>query len=166
MRDQVSFYLDRARAATRAGAIGAACRSRPGARRHGARLRQDPSAKSISRVDCPDNLRFMGEKQDFDDMAGNLIDNACKWARERGAGEGRALPSGGQERMFFRATIDDDGPGLGGGPPRRGAAAGTAARRDQAGLRASACPSSTICAAAYGGRLELAIRRSAACGRS
>ncbi len=31
-------------------------------------------------VDCPENLRFRGEKQDFDDMAGNLIDNACKWA--------------------------------------------------------------------------------------
>ena len=28
-------------------------------------------------------LYFRGERQDLEEMAGNLIDNACKWARAR-----------------------------------------------------------------------------------
>ena len=28
-------------------------------------------------------LKFQGEKQDFEEMAGNLLDNACKWASSR-----------------------------------------------------------------------------------
>ena len=32
-------------------------------------------------VDCPrDDLYFRGERQDLEEMAGNLMDNACKWA--------------------------------------------------------------------------------------
>ncbi|KNY04247.1 histidine kinase [Achromobacter piechaudii] len=48
-----------------------------------------------------------GEPQDLQEMLGNLLDNACKWARSQvrmsveAAGEGR-----------WRVHIDDDGPGI------------------------------------------------------
>lgn len=51
---------------------------------------------------------FRGELQDLEEMLGNLIENACKWARHRievGIAEG-----GRGGRLIF--TIDDDGPGL------------------------------------------------------
>ncbi len=32
---------------------------------------------------CEPDLFFRGERQDLEEMAGNLIDNACKWAKHR-----------------------------------------------------------------------------------
>ena len=40
--------------------------------------------------DCPPDLFFRGERQDLEEMAGNLMDNACKWARSPGAGARRS----------------------------------------------------------------------------
>jgi len=53
-------------------------------------------------------LKFQGEKQDFEEMVGNLLDNACKWARSRVRAEAR--PGKGAAR--FTVIVDDDGPGL------------------------------------------------------
>jgi signal transduction histidine kinase len=61
-------------------------------------------------VDVPANLRFRGEKQDFEEMAGNLLDNACKWAKSRVRVSARREESG--RRPFLALSIDDDGPGL------------------------------------------------------
>ncbi len=30
-----------------------------------------------------DEVKFGGEGQDFEEMMGNLVDNACKWANSR-----------------------------------------------------------------------------------
>jgi signal transduction histidine kinase len=153
MRDQVNFYLDRARAATRAGAIGAAADPAP-ALAAMARVFGKIHRNVDLSVECPENLRFMGEKQDFDDMAGNLIDNACKWARGEVHVKVEALPSGGLDRMYFRATIDDDGPGL--AAERRAEALRRGRRLDEtkpgSGLGLSIVDD---LATAYGGRLEL-----------
>jgi signal transduction histidine kinase len=51
-------------------------------------------------------LAFRGERQDLEEMLGNLIDNACKWARTRVAVSARADG----DRILL--TIDDDGLGL------------------------------------------------------
>jgi len=57
-------------------------------------------------VDCPPSLAFRGDRQDVEEMAGNLMDNACKWATARvvvtARGEGA--------RLVLR--VEDDGPGL------------------------------------------------------
>ncbi len=53
-------------------------------------------------------LKFQGEKQDFEEMAGNLLDNACKWASSRVKVEARR---GGAGKRFI-VIVDDDGPGL------------------------------------------------------
>jgi signal transduction histidine kinase len=153
MRDQVSFYLDRARAATRAGAIGAAADPAPALAAMARAFGKIYPLVDLA-VECPENLRFLGEKQDFDDMAGNLIDNACKWATGEVRVSVEALPSGDLDRMFFRATFDDDGPGL--AAEQREEALRRGRRLDE-GKPGSGLGLSIVAdlAAAYGGRLDL-----------
>jgi signal transduction histidine kinase len=63
------------------------------------------------RVDSPRDARFLGEKQDLEEMIGNLVDNACKWAQTRVAIE---VSEEVQElnRPILRIVVDDDGRGL------------------------------------------------------
>ena len=59
-------------------------------------------------VTCGNGLKFQGEKQDFEEMVGNLLDNACKWAVSQVTVEAKR-----QEGMArFIVVVDDDGPGL------------------------------------------------------
>jgi signal transduction histidine kinase len=153
MRDQLQFYLDRARAATRAGAIGAAADPAEALAAMARVFGKIYPAIDLY-VDCPESLRFRGEKQDFDDMAGNLIDNSCKWATRSVRVSVEELPAGGLDRLFFRLTIDDDGPGL--PADRREDAMRRGRRLDESkpgsGLGLSIAADLAI---AYGGKLEL-----------
>ena len=54
--------------------------------------------------------RFRGERQDLEEMAGNLIDNACKWARSHV--EIRVEVIREDDRPLLCICVDDDGPGL------------------------------------------------------
>ena len=38
------------------------------------------SAGLDARSEREPGFKFQGEKQDFEEMVGNLLDNACKWA--------------------------------------------------------------------------------------
>ena len=55
-------------------------------------------------------LAFAGEVQDLQEMLGNLLDNACKWARHRVRVGAAAVVVDGQARL--RIQVDDDGPGI------------------------------------------------------
>ncbi|MDP3230364.1 MAG: sensor histidine kinase [Acidovorax sp.] len=55
-------------------------------------------------------LFFAGESQDLQEMLGNLLDNACKWARS--AVRLQALWRGGSLQQFV-VLVEDDGPGIG-----------------------------------------------------
>ncbi len=62
-------------------------------------------------LECPDDLRFDGEKQDFDEILGNLIDNAGKWATSRvSVSVNRVKDS--PRRPFMELQVEDDGPGV------------------------------------------------------
>ncbi|HCE30022.1 MAG TPA: ATP-binding protein [Comamonadaceae bacterium] len=54
----------------------------------------------------PASLDFRGEAQDLQEMLGNLLDNACKWASRTISVSVRIAPG------TFTILIDDDGPGL------------------------------------------------------
>jgi len=56
--------------------------------------------------DCDDGIYFRGERQDLEEMLGNLIDNGCKWAKSRV--RVRCEKTAG--RLVL--TVEDDGPGL------------------------------------------------------
>ncbi|NIX76911.1 sensor histidine kinase [Microvirga sp. c23x22] len=112
MRDQVNYYLDRARAAALAGTLGTLTEAEPviaGLARTFAKIYRDKDL-TIDLAIAP-NLRFRGERQDLEEMAGNLIDNASKWAAGRVAVTGEIVLMD-DERSRLRLMIDDDGPGL------------------------------------------------------
>lgn len=55
---------------------------------------------------CIEDKTFRGEAQDLEEMAGNLLDNACKWARST-----VTVNCSGGDGML-RLIIEDDGPGI------------------------------------------------------
>ena len=64
-------------------------------------------------LDAPEAARFRGEQQDLEEMIGNLVDNACKWAQSRVAVETFVeRPDASGDRRVVRIVVDDDGPGL------------------------------------------------------
>ncbi len=114
MRDQLAYYLDRARAAVRAGTVVSATDVKPVADSFIGAFEKIYAERAIGfTLDMPQPIRFLGERQDLEEMIGNLVDNAGKWAKSRVAiairPEAREPEA---ERSFFRVVIDDDGPGL------------------------------------------------------
>lgn len=110
MRDQVQYYLDRARAAARAATIGNITDVEPVIAafiRTFEKIYRERDIRFESYVEP--GLRFRGEKQDLEEMVGNLVDNAGKWAKSEVLI--RAVPDEGATGML-RLTVDDDGPGL------------------------------------------------------
>ncbi len=114
MRDQVNHYLDRARMVARAGVIGRATDVKPVAESIARALERIYRDRAIGiTIECPADLRFQGEKQDLEEMLGNLMDNACKWANSevRLIASGHAATST-QPIKRLSISVDDDGPGL------------------------------------------------------
>jgi signal transduction histidine kinase len=114
MRDQMNHYLDRARVAARVGVIGRMTPVLPVV---------EPLARALERihrdrdihitVNCDQDLKFAGEKQDLEEMLGNLCDNACKWAKRNVTVTVTHRPEFGKltgGRLLIH--VDDDGPGL------------------------------------------------------
>ena len=105
MRRQVEYHLAHARAA--ASAPGARCLVREsvdGLTRTLQRLHADRGV-SID-VSVPPELSVRGQREDLDEMLGNLLDNACRWARRR-----VELAAAAHDASIV-ITVDDDGPGL------------------------------------------------------
>ncbi len=114
MRDQVSLYLDRARRAARAQGIGAVTEVKPvldALARTLERINRDKGVEII--VQCEEGLKFRGEKQDLEEMVGNLLDNACKWsASEVQVNASLLRDTGAAGRHWLTIEVADDGPGL------------------------------------------------------
>jgi signal transduction histidine kinase len=74
-------------------------------------------------LDCADEAVFAGDAADLAEMLGNLMDNACKWAKSCVRA---SVAAGGQHLVIL---IDDDGPGI--PPARRNAALTRGGRLDE-----------------------------------
>jgi signal transduction histidine kinase len=108
MRRQVDHYLARARAAGALDVLGSRTEVAPVAADLARVLpRMHPGKPLDIGVIAPEGLAFRGEREDLEEMIGNLIDNACKWARGRVLVEARPLDQG---RILI--TVGDDGRGL------------------------------------------------------
>ncbi|HAN64051.1 MAG TPA: hypothetical protein DCQ79_09375 [Rhizobiales bacterium] len=109
MRTQITHHLDRARVAARSSVIGDITEVAGVLQALKRTLDRIYEERGLDlEVFCGDELRFQGEKQDFEEMIGNLLDNACKWARSRVKAEARRL----DDAASFMVVVDDDGPGL------------------------------------------------------
>lgn len=153
MRDQVTYYLDRARAAARAGAIGASTDVEPALDGLIRTFRKIYRDREIVCGAPPAGLRFLGEKQDFEELVGNLLDNACKWAA-RTIEVALTLEPAAAGRTHLVMSIDDDGPGL---PPEQRAEAMRRGQRLDETKPGSGLGLSIVSdlAGAYGGSLSL-----------
>jgi signal transduction histidine kinase len=107
MQRQMDYHLAHARAAASGAAPGARCAvlvSAEGLARTLLRLHAERGLAIDVAVDPAHSVRV--EREDLDEMLGNLLDNACKWGRSRIA---IASASAGGSVVI---TVDDDGPGL------------------------------------------------------
>lgn len=111
MRQQVEHYLQRARMAAQRDTI----------------VFRTPARETLARMvrvvaklnphldlefDAPDEeIVFAGEKEDLEEIAGNLLENAAKWGR----GQVRVTLAADDDAAALhglRLTIEDDGPGI------------------------------------------------------
>ena len=107
MRRQVDHYLARARASGAVDVLG---------NRTLVSAVLNDLARVLSRihsehgiaidVDAGEPLVFRGERQDLEEMAGNLIDNACKWASSRVRVHAQRAGT------LLEISVEDDGEGL------------------------------------------------------
>lgn len=117
MRNQVARHLERARIAARATVVGTVTDVAPVVTGLTRTMEKIYHPRGIA-IDgsAPNGVRFRGERQDLEEMLGNLVDNACKWAQARVsievAPERTEAAAGGPPQSVIRIVVDDDGPGL------------------------------------------------------
>src|SRR5437899_3730353 len=114
MRDQVAHHLERARIAARLTVIGTVTEVAPAIEALRRTMEKIHRGRDIAiKVEADAQAKFRGERQDLEEMAGNLVDNACKWAASQVSIEvlvERALEPGASPML--RLIVDDDGRGL------------------------------------------------------
>ena len=117
MRKQITHHLDRARVAARSSVIGDVTDVKNVLEALKRTLDRIYGERGLAiTISCEDAPKFQGEKQDFEEMVGNLLDNACKWAAATVEVQAE------HDKILHRliVVVDDDGRGL------------TKAERDQA----------------------------------
>ena len=107
MRRQVDYHLAHARAAASGATPGARCAVSESAEALARTLERLHAERGVAiDLNVPSDHAARVQREDLDEMLGNLLDNACKWARSRVVvgsmvNDGRSV-----------ITVDDDGPGL------------------------------------------------------
>jgi signal transduction histidine kinase len=156
MQEQVNLYLDRASRAARARTLSAVTEVEPvllSLARTLERINYESGIKV--EVFCSDNARFRGERQDLEEIVGNLLENAFKFARERIKLQAIWRASEMDEgRVWIDLFVEDDGVGL--TPEQRNEAIKRGHRIDEtkpgSGLGLSIV---TETASMYGGKIKL-----------
>jgi len=114
MRDQVQRHLDRARIAARVAVVTTTVEVAPVIETLVRTMEKIHRERGVTlRTKLNPQTKFRGEQQDIEEMVGNLVDNACKWAASRVDIEMFALSAPRPSHTgMFRIQVDDDGPGL------------------------------------------------------
>jgi signal transduction histidine kinase len=108
MQRQIDYHLAQSRSAAGAGAVAAATAVEPSAAALATTLARLHAGRDLSiDVHIPSHVAVRCEREDLDEMLGNLMDNACKWARTRVAVTSEPDAGG-----LVVVVVEDDGPGL------------------------------------------------------
>src|SRR5262249_36641557 len=133
MRRQIDYHLAHARSAAASASPAARASIATSAEGLVRALKRLHAERDLSiEIDAPASPAFRGQREGLDEMLGNLLDNACKWAGARV----RLTCSKEGEQVVI--AVDDDGPGI--EPPmreivmRRGIRADEAAQGSGLGL--------------------------------
>jgi signal transduction histidine kinase len=107
MQRQIEYHLAHARAAASGAAPGAQCRLLDSAAALVRTMERLHASRGIAIAASVDpGLIPRVQREDLDEMLGNLLDNACKWAR------GRVDVSAREVGDAIEVLVDDDGPGV------------------------------------------------------
>ena len=156
MRDQVAHHLERARIAARLTIIGTVTEVAPAIEALRRTMEKIHRGRGIAiSVEADPKAKFRGERQDLEEMAGNLVDNACKWAESQVFVEVLAeQPGEPGAGTMLRIIVDDDGRGL--SPAERAQVSRRGQRLDESKPGSGLGLSIVIdLAALYGGSLTL-----------
>jgi signal transduction histidine kinase len=125
MRKQVDYHLAHARAAASGATPGTRClvsASADGLVRTLSRLYAERGITIHSAVEPAHAVQT--QREDLDEMLGNLLDNACKWAKAK------ITVTSTQDDAAVLIAVDDDGPGL--APDKRNLVLQRGVRADEA----------------------------------
>src|SRR5262249_30631509 len=114
MRDQVERHLERAHLAARLTVVGSVTEVAPVVTALARTMEKIHSDNDVTiDVHADYKAHFRGERPDLEEMMGNLVDNACKWATSRVSIEVvREATDRAIDRQAIRIIVDDDGRGL------------------------------------------------------
>ena len=114
MRDQIARHLERARLAAGLKVVASVTSIVPvvaALTRTMEKIHRDRGI--IVEAEADPGAKFRGERQDLEEMVGNLVDNACKWAASRVFIEVLVdAPHKPDAGPHLRIIVDDDGRGL------------------------------------------------------
>ena len=117
MRRQIDYHLAHARAAASGATLGARSRVQESVLGLVRTMQRLYASRNLDlRVDLDPTLVVQVQREDLDEMLGNLLDNGCKWARSRivvtADVPAANVPVGAGSSCPVAITIDDDGPGV------------------------------------------------------
>ena len=112
MRQQVEHYLQRARMAAQRDTVVFRTPVGPTLERMARVMTKLNPTTTLTFAMPPDDIVFAGEKEDLEEIVGNLLENAMKWAH--GAVSVTVTTAAQEEDLprLFELSIEDDGPGI------------------------------------------------------
>lgn len=112
MQQQVEHYLKRARMAAQRDSVVFRTPVKPLLERMARVMEKIGRGRRFALTLPPEEVVFAGEREDLEELVGNLLENAMKWSKADVAVTLHTLPADAEGGGRFAILIEDDGPGI------------------------------------------------------